>query len=73
MEYVGIESIKKSYRDLLQNRGDYEAASLLEQKEFTDPVYEGLTVHPEIEPNLSTINNALQRIAIDLVALNSQY
>lgn len=73
MEYVGIESIKKAYRDALQAKGKYEVASSLNQKEFTDPVYEGLTIHAEIEPDLTVLNDALQRIAIDIIALNSQY
>lgn len=73
MEYVGIESIKKAYRNLLQKRGYYEEASSVNVKDFTDPVYEPLTIHAEIEPNLDQINNALQRIAIDIVALDSQY
>ena len=73
MEYVGIESIKKAYRDLLQNRGFYEEASVINTKDFTDPVYEPLTIHAEIEPNLDQINNSLQKIAIDIIALDSQY
>lgn len=73
MEYVGIESVKKAYRDLLQNNGKYEEASAVNRKEFTDPLYEGLTVHAETEPNLDIINDALQRIAVDIAALNLQY
>lgn len=73
MEYVGIESIKNAYRDALQKKGRYEDASALNRKEFTDPVYEGLTVHAETEPDLSVINDALQRIAIDIIALSAQY
>ena len=73
MEYVGIDSIKKAYRDALQNKGYYEDASSINKKEFTDPVYEGLTVHPEIEPDLNIIHNALQRIAVDITALDLQY
>lgn len=73
MEYVGIESIKKAYRNLLQNQGYYEEASSVNMKEFTDPVYDPLTIHPEIEPNLDQVNNSLQKIAIDIIALDAQY
>ena len=73
MEYVGIESIKKSYRDILQNRGDYNEAAALEVKEFTEPVFDGLQVHPEEEPDIDSINKAFQRIGIDFVALDSQF
>jgi len=73
VEYVGIESIKRAYRDALQSKGRYEEASSLNQKKFADPIYEGLVVHAETEPNLDIINNALQRIAVDIIALNSQY
>ena len=58
MEYVGIESVKNSYRDILQNRGEYDEAAKLETKDFTDPIFDGLQVHSEDEPNIDTINNS---------------
>lgn len=73
MECVGIESIKKTYRDILQKQGNYEVASQINIKDFTEPLYKGLIIHPEIEPSLKTINESLQKISVDLVALNSQY
>lgn len=73
MEYIGIESIKKSYRDVLQNRGDYDGAAAIEKLDFQDPVFQGYAVHAEDEPITSDINNAFQRIGIDLVALDSQF
>lgn len=73
MEYVGIESIKKSYRDILQSRGNYGEAAALETKDFSDPVFSGLQIHPEEEPNISTINDAFQKIGIDFIALDSQF
>lgn len=73
MNYVGIESIKNAYRDLLQEQNRYQEASSLELKEFTDPIFDGYQVHPEDTPSLTDINNALQQISVDLVALTSQY
>lgn len=73
MEYVGIESIKKSYRDVLQEKGDYEGAAELETKDFSEPIFNGLQVHPEDEPDIKKINDSLQKIGVDLVALDSQF
>lgn len=73
MEYVGINSIKRAYRDRLQESGKYELASKLHNKDFTEPIFDGFTVHPEEEPNLENLNNALQNISVDLIALNAQF
>lgn len=73
MEYVGINSIKRAYRDRLQENGQYERASKLHSKDFTEPIFDGLTVHPEAEPNLESLNGALQDISVDLIALNAQF
>lgn len=73
MEYIGIESIKNSYRDILQARGDYEGAAAIEKMDFQEPVFGGFAVHAEDEPIIDEINNALQKIGIDLVALDSQF
>ena len=71
--YGIIESIKNAYRDLLQEQNRHQEASSLELKEFTDPIFNGYQVHPEDTPSLTDINNALQQISVDLVALTSQY
>ena len=73
MEYVGIESIKNHYRDILQEREDYREAAQLEQKEFQDPVFDGYYMHAESEMDLREFNYALQRIGIDLLALDNQF
>lgn len=73
MEYVGIESIKRAYRDLLQSRGDYTEAAALEEKELGAPVFEGMEIHPESEPDISVINSGFQKIGIDLLALDTQF
>lgn len=73
LDYVGIESIKNAYRDILQGQGRYQEASAVELLQFEDPIFNGYQVHPEDEPSLSDLNNALQQISIDLVALTSQY
>ena len=73
MEYVGIESVKNSYRDILHSRGDYEGAAAINTMDFKTPLFQGYSVHAEDEPIVDDINNALQRIGIDLVALDAQY
>ena len=73
LDYVGIESIKNAYRDILEGQGRYQEASAVELLQFEDPIFSGYQVHPEDEPSLSDLNNALQQISIDLVALTSQY
>ena len=73
MDYVGIESIKDAYRDILQGQGKYQEASKLALKQFVDPIFEGYSVHPEDEPSLDELNNTLQQISVDFVALTSQF
>lgn len=73
MEYVGIESIKRSYRDILQEQGNYTEAAKLEGKDLGTPVFDGVEIHPEGEPDISVINTGFQRIGIDLLALDSQF
>ena len=73
MIYAGIESIKNTYRDILQERGDFTAAAELNKKDFKDPVFDGYSVHPEEEPSTEDINQAFQQIGIDLAALDAQF
>lgn len=72
MEYVGIESIKRAYRDILQERGDYELAAKIESKDFLEPVFEGFEIHPEAEMDRYDFNLAAQKIGIDLFAIDSE-
>ena len=72
MEYVGIESIKRAYRDILQERGDYELAAKIERKDFLDPVFEGFELHPEAEMDRVDFNLMAQKIGIDLFAIDSE-
>lgn len=72
MEYVGIESTKNSYIEVLQENGEQEEALRLEAKDFTTPVFDGIKVHQEEEPNKTLINNELKKLGIDFLALDSQ-
>lgn len=73
MEYVGIESIKNSYIEVLQENGEQGKALELEAKDFTTPVFNEIKIHPEEEPNLSILNNGLREIGIDFIALDNQF
>ena len=72
MEYVGIESTKNSYIEVLQENGEHEEALRLEAKDFTTPVFDGIEVHQEEEPSKTLINNELKKLGIDFLALDSQ-
>lgn len=72
MEYVGIESTKNSYIEVLQENGEHEEALRLEAKNFTTPVFDGIEIHQEEEPNKTIINNELKKLGIDFLALDSQ-
>lgn len=73
MDYAGLESIKKSYRDVLQGRGDYREAARLTVSKIEDPIFSGYSLHGNTEMNISEFNQALQKIGIDLVALDYQF
>lgn len=72
MEYVGIESIKNSYVEVLQENGEQEKALELEAKDFTTPVFNNIKIHPEEEPNREILNNGLRELGIDFMALDNQ-
>lgn len=72
MNYVGIEAIKNAYsQDKIKNN-NYKRGLEIANKTFTEPVYEGFAVHPEVEPLRSEINNAFQDMSIDFAALEKE-
>ena len=73
MEYVGIESIKNAYVEVLQENGEQEEALKLEAKSFTTPVFDGIKVHQDEEPNRQLLNKEISKLAIDFSALDNQF
>lgn len=72
MEYQGINTIKAAYSDTLYQDGKIERAADIKLKDYQEPVFEGLEVHPESIPNLESIQDAIQDISIDLMAINQE-
>lgn len=72
MEYQGINTIKAAYSDTLYKEGNAERAAQVKLKEYQEPIFENLEVHPEGVPDLSLIQNAMQDISIDLMAINQE-
>ena len=56
---------------LLENM-ETEKAAAVNQKSFLEPVFDGVSVHPDTEPSLSEMNLALDDITTDLVALEME-
>ena len=72
MDYVGINAIKQAYAQKLIENGEAAAGADVYNKEFSDPVFNGIAFHPEAEPVVQTIDNALEEVTIDFLALNKE-
>jgi len=72
VDHVGIESIKEAYTQKLVNSGDSSRNIDIYSKEITDPVYSGLTFHPESELSKELINGAISDISVDILGLNKE-
>ncbi len=72
MEYIGLKSIREAYLEQLKDDGKTDKVIANNQKELTDPIYDGCEVHAESEPNIDKINEALSDITIDILALNKE-
>lgn len=67
--YTGIETIKKEYAKSLVEDGELQKGNRLEQKEFTEPIFDGYQVHPEEEPSVVSIQESITDITMDLSAI----
>ena len=72
MERIGVESIKQAYAQKLIDEGSVEKGLNVYNKDVTAPVFEGLAFHPESEPVMSLINEAMADISIDLAGLSQE-
>lgn len=73
MEYIGTESLKKSYAQVLIENNRAERGIQIQKKERSEPIFEGLALHPENEPIKESINSGLTEISIDLAGLNKEF
>lgn len=73
MEYIGTESLKKSYAQVLIENNRAERGIQVQKKERSEPIFEGLALHPESEPIKELINSGLTEISIDLAGLNKEF
>ena len=72
MDHIGLTSMKKAYAEELAGNGEISKAEKIMESSETDPVFSGFTIHPEQEPNTSSINKSFRDIAIDIYALNKE-
>ena len=72
MDYVGINAIKQAYAQKLIENGEAAAGTAVYNKDFSEPVFNGIAFHPEAEPVAQTIDNALEEVTIDFLALNKE-
>lgn len=70
--YVGLSSMKSAYVDELASNGELDKASSVQNTEVTDPIFSGYSVHPEQEPDVTSINETFRDIAVDIYALNQE-
>ena len=73
MEYIGTESLRKSYAQVLIENNRAERGIQVQRKERSEPIFEGLALHPESEPIKESINSGLTEISIDLTGLNKEF
>jgi len=72
MAYLGLKSVRDAYIDNLAQEGKVDKAAELNERNQTEPIFSGYSVHPESEPNVAELNDALSDIHLDLVALQKE-
>lgn len=72
MDRVGIDIIKNTYQQDLIENGKTAKAMELAGKELYEPIFTVLRVHPEAEPSINDMNNALVEIGMDMAILNRE-
>lgn len=73
MEYIGIKNIKESYANRLIEENNIDKANRIILSSIDTPIFNGLEVYGEKEPNRTDIDSALSDISIDLLALNKEF
>ena len=72
MEYLGVQNIKKQYASVLLEKDEPKRALAVSRKEFQEPIFEGFSAHPDSEPSIDKINEALDDITADITGLSAE-
>lgn len=72
MAYIGLKTVRDAYIDNLAGNGRISKAVALAKRDQDEPIFSGYSVHPESEPDINEINDALNDIHLDLAALNNE-
>ena len=72
MAYIGLKTIKDAYIDDLASNGNTGKAAELSARSQEEPIFSGYSVHPESEPSLMELNDALNDIHLDLMAVHKE-
>ncbi|MFR4448091.1 MAG: hypothetical protein ACLT4I_11405, partial [Megamonas funiformis] len=73
MEYIGIKTIKDAYIDQLLTDNRIDKANEIISNNIDVPIFKNLEIYAESEPDISSINNSLSDITVDLLALDKEF
>ncbi len=73
MEYIGIKTIKDAYIDQLLTDNRIHKANEIISNNIDVPIFKNLEIYAESEPDISSINNSLSDITVDLLALDKEF
>ena len=73
MDYIGIKEIKDAYSNQLASKKQIEKANKIILNNIDTPIFSGLTIYAESEPERELIDNSISDISIDLLALNKEF
>lgn len=73
MEYIGIKTIKDAYIDQLLTDNKIDKANEIISNNIDVPIFKNLEIYAESEPDISSINNSLSDITVDLLALDKEF
>ena len=72
MAYLGLKAVRDAYIDNLAQEGNVDKAAELNKRSQSEPIFSGYSVHPESEPDVEELNDALNDIHLDLMALRKE-
>ena len=72
MAYIGLKTVRDAYIDNLAEEGKTDKAARLTERSQSEPIFTGYSVHPESEPDISELNDALNDIHLDLAGLRKE-
>lgn len=72
MAYIGLKTVRDAYIDNLAESGNTDKAAMLTERNQSEPIFSGYSIHPESEPDVAEINDAINDIHLDLTALRQE-